>query len=169
VRVILKEWDWLVLPLEGKVFGKPRRDGTRKEIGTYINCMGYHLCTIPGKITRNRARVIWYAVNGRIPEGMEINHKNHITTDDRIENLELVTPQQNSIYRRRKKNNTTGFIGVFFSNRYRKYQTQLKVDGCNHFLGYYKDPEEGARIYDKIAYEWAGRHAILNFPEEYDI
>jgi hypothetical protein len=43
-------------------------------------------------------RLIWEIVNGPIPEGMQINHINGIKTDNRIANLELVTPQQNSAH-----------------------------------------------------------------------
>lgn len=43
----------------------------------------------------NGHRLIWEAVNGPIPAGFEINHKNGIKTDNRITNLELVTHQEN--------------------------------------------------------------------------
>lgn len=41
-------------------------------------------------------RLIWEAVNGPIPVGMQINHKNCITDDNRLCNLELVTPSGNT-------------------------------------------------------------------------
>lgn len=40
-------------------------------------------------------RLIWERVNGPIPEGMQINHINGIKHDNRIANLELVTPSEN--------------------------------------------------------------------------
>lgn len=43
-------------------------------------------------------RFIWECVNGPIPEGMEINHINGIKFDNRICNLELVTPSENSLH-----------------------------------------------------------------------
>ena len=49
-----------------------------------------------GKYTKRRVhRVVWEAFNGPIPDRLEINHKNLIRTDNRLDNLELLTHQQN--------------------------------------------------------------------------
>lgn len=40
-------------------------------------------------------RVIWMAVNGDIPEGMEINHLDEDKSNNSISNLNLVTPKEN--------------------------------------------------------------------------
>jgi hypothetical protein len=40
-------------------------------------------------------RVVASAWLGGIPEGYQVNHKNGIKTDNRLENLEVVTPQEN--------------------------------------------------------------------------
>lgn len=43
-------------------------------------------------------RLVWETFNGPIPDGYEINHKNEIRNDNRLENLELLTHKENLNY-----------------------------------------------------------------------
>lgn len=40
-------------------------------------------------------RLVWVAARGPIPDGMEINHKDGDKTNNRLSNLEVVTPSEN--------------------------------------------------------------------------
>lgn len=42
------------------------------------------------------SRLVWEAFNGPIPEGMQVNHINEIITDNRLSNLNLMTPKENA-------------------------------------------------------------------------
>jgi hypothetical protein len=49
-----------------------------------------------GEYTRKRAhRIVWEAFNGRIEGRLEINHKDLDRANNRLDNLEVVTHQQN--------------------------------------------------------------------------
>ena len=43
-------------------------------------------------------RLIWEAMHGPIPETLQINHINGIKDDNRLINLELVSPSENAIH-----------------------------------------------------------------------
>ena len=40
-------------------------------------------------------RLVWEAFNGKIPEGLQVNHINEIKSDNRLSNLNLMTPKEN--------------------------------------------------------------------------
>lgn len=64
-------------------------------------------------------RVIWTYFNGAIPEGMQVNHINELKTDNRLCNLELVTPKQNC-------NHATRNERIAASNRGRNQSEETK-------------------------------------------
>lgn len=56
-------------------------------------CSGTEKCEA---LTAFQHRVIWEAFVGPIPEGYQINHKDFDKANNRLSNLELLTPQQNT-------------------------------------------------------------------------
>lgn len=43
-------------------------------------------------------QLMWLAWRGEIPEGYQVNHINEIKTDNRLDNLNLMTPKENTNY-----------------------------------------------------------------------
>lgn len=48
-------------------------------------------------------RLVYEAFYGEIPKGMQVNHINEIKSDNRLENLNLMTPKENCNYGTRNK------------------------------------------------------------------
>lgn len=65
-------------------------------------------------------RKVIEAFRGPIPEGMQVNHKNGLTGDNRLENLEVVTPRENVLHSFR-------VLG-------RKPQVEHRSRGTDHYM-----------------------------------
>lgn len=83
-------------------------------------------------------RVIWTMVNGEIGN-FEIDHKNRIRTDNRIENLRVATKLQNQRNRSLASNNNSGVSGVYFHSGIGKWCASLRIDGKPTHLGTFED------------------------------
>lgn len=87
---------------QGKIFatrgpGGKKLDSPIELKGTDIN--GYKVVSIRNGHTKLQCRVhriVWISENGIIPAGYIIDHINNDKQDNRIENLQLITPEQNS-------------------------------------------------------------------------
>lgn len=91
---------------------------------------GYYSITLNKKCHRV-SRLVWTTFNGPIPEGMQVNHINEIRTDNRLENLNLMTPSQNLTWGHRME-------------KFRKWIIQLNFK--DEILHFYPSATEAARV-----------------------
>lgn len=66
-----------------------------------INHKGYYKASLykNSKVKKYSVhRLVYEAFNGQIPEGLQVNHINEIKTDNRLENLNLMTCKENINY-----------------------------------------------------------------------
>lgn len=92
-------------------------------------------------------RIVYEMNFGPIPEGLQVDHINRITNDNRIENLRLATPSQNKWNTARQRNNISGFKSVFFAKHARKWRARIKVFGKVKHIGYFFTAEEAHAAY----------------------
>jgi hypothetical protein len=89
----------------------------------------------------NRAhRLIWMYHNGDIPDGLQIDHINGTRDDNHIENLRLVTQNENQWNRKTAK-------GYSWHKSHKKWHSQIKVNGKVLHLGYFDNEEEARQVY----------------------
>jgi hypothetical protein len=99
-------------------------------------------------------RLAWFIVNGNLPN--IINHKDHITGNNRISNLEDVTNQHNAWDQKIASNNISGFKGVCWHKRELKWRAKIKHNLKNIHIGYFDCPEEASKAYEAKAKELRG-------------
>jgi hypothetical protein len=109
--------------------------------------------------------IYMHAVVNKTPRGMQTDHINHDTLDNCCLNLRTATRAQNNSNRRRPSNNTSGFKGVSFNQRRRKWEAQISIDDKHKFLGYFETAKTAAEAYDSAAKELHGEFARLNLTE----
>ena len=85
------------------------------------------------------------------------NYRDHINRnrlDNRKENLREVTPFESVLNRGINKNNTSGYRGVTYSKRYKKWVAQISHNRKNHILGRFDRKEDAiaARKAGEIKY-----------------
>ena len=111
---------------------------------------------IKGKRTRYRAhRVVWFLCYGE-----EVDSLDHIDNDpsnNRIDNLRPATPQANQL--NRKPWGKSGYKGVYKSGK--KWQSRIKLNGINVYLGTFYTKEEAAEAFDKKCEEYKRRYPEL--------
>jgi len=94
-------------------------------------------------------RIIWEHVNGPIPEHLVIDHINGVRTDNRIENLRLVTRKQNQENQQRAmvNNQSSGVRGVHWHPRGKSWQVSIGHEGQQYYIGQFKSIEDAQRAY----------------------
>lgn len=99
-----------------------------------------------------------------IPNSVRIDHRDGNGLNNQRENLRKCTHAQNMRNRRMQKNNTSGYVGVTWIKRARKWKAQIKINGIVKSLGRFTDPVEAARVRDEAARHLHEEFSRLNFP-----
>jgi hypothetical protein len=89
-----------------------------------------------------------------------IDHINNNRLDNRISNLRIATHSEN-LYNRKIKN-TSGYRGVNYDKRIKKYRCSLSKNLITYRSGYFNSAEEAAIAYDILAEKVYKNFAILN-------
>lgn len=107
-------------------------------------------------------RFVWEIWNGRIPDGMIIDHINGDRLDNRLCNLRLVTIAESNRNRSGWGESASDYKGVTYSKKHEKWVARIKNEGTEHFLGYFDNQEEAAAVYNINANILFGEYARLN-------
>ncbi len=105
-------------------------------------------------------RLAWLYVHGVWPS-RDVDHRNQIRDDNRIENLRLASIHQNLMNVRRRETNTSGFKGVTFRKKHpsRPWRATINLYGKHTELGFFSTAQEAAEAYKAAAEKHFGEFA----------
>jgi HNH endonuclease len=132
----------------GQLVWKNKKDNLAHLNGKVAGCMhksGYRQIKF-GQTLYPAHRIMWIYHNGSIDENMQIDHINGIKDDNHIENLRLVTAQQNCFNRSK-----FAAKGYCWSKAAQKWQANITVNGKNKYLGLFIKEEDARNAYLKNA------------------
>ena len=78
------------------------------------------------------------------PKGMMVDHKNGNGLDNTRDNLRICTMSQNMMNRKKTRQNSTGYKGVYKTgdSKLNPYSAKIQKNGKVYCLGHYKTAEE---------------------------
>lgn len=106
-------------------------------------------------------RVAWALHYGWWPQTF-LDHANGDPTDNRITNLREATPSQNVANSRRASWNTSGYKGVVWNKKSRRWQGQIRINGKLKYLGLFPTAEGAHAAYTDAAVKFFGEFARMS-------
>lgn len=96
------------------------------------------------------------------PDDLEVDHINHDTLDNRRCNLRICNGSENTSNRHKLKKSTSKYKGVYWNNKYSKWQACVQFKYKKYHLGLFDKEIDAAIAYNKGAIIHQGQFAKLN-------
>lgn len=141
------EYGFLIWNERPRYHFKSNREQTRfnnrysNKVSGWITFNGYVMTSIGFKGNQKNYfshRLVWFIVNKRMPLEF-IDHINGNKADNRIINLREADSSINAKNRCENKNNTSGYNGVSWHKKRKKYQSLICIDKKRIHLGYFEN------------------------------
>ena len=147
-------------PTTGILYWRSNRSPTVRcgDIAGTDHCKGYRSV----QVNHNNYlvhRLIWLIIKGVWPKN-QIDHIDHDRGNNKIDNLREATQTENQRNGCIQKNNTSGFVGVYWSKANKKWRAGICLNNKNMCLGYFIEKADAiaAREAANIKYNFLENH-----------
>lgn len=130
-------WHTWISPISGKPYARGNRWFDNKNHSIYM-----------------------HKIINKTPKGLDTDHINQNTLDNRCNNLRSVTRQQNLMNRQAQTNSSSGVRGVFWHSRDKKWTASIRLNRRLKFLGNFKTKEDAIMARRKAEEELFGEFNI---------
>lgn len=122
---------------------------------------GYACRTLPDK---KGHQFLHHFILGRPKKGMVVDHRKGNKLDNRRRKIRFATKSGNATNQQKLiRTNTSGFRGITFHKKAKKWVAKICFNGYHQYLGIYFTKEDAARAYDKAARKLHKEFAFTNF------
>ncbi len=145
--------------------GRVRNVKTERILKPFVSEAGYYRASIYKNGEKNSPlihRLVAQEFLEKPDSKLNIDHIDHNTSNNCINNLRYATSSQNHANRTKKLNASSKFKGVCFRKRIDKWEASIKVNGRTMYLGSYASEKQAAAKYNEQALAHFGEYAFLN-------
>lgn len=118
----------------------------------YMYLMRWKWCYSHGYALRGSSpnRIYMHRLINKTPKGLDTDHINHDTLDNRRNNLRTVTHSENLRNSKLSKSNKSGHRGIYWDSERKKWRTSITENGKRILYKRFSTLDEAARAYDKF-------------------
>lgn len=127
----------------------------------HVDADGYAAALVEGKRALLHRLLLGIHGTAKIAD-----HRNLDRLDNRRQNLRVATKSQNGYNRGRRRDNKSGYKGVYRCSTTGHWRAEISAERKRHKLGRFADPISAAKAYDAAALRLHGEFARTNFQQK---
>lgn len=130
--------------------GKEKLLSKRKSGNGYVSVLLYKTGYKPKSINIHQLVAVAFLNHKINGYNKIIDHKNKIRDDNRVKNLQIITPRENVT---KEISFQKGYCGMTYDKESKKYMVRITINKKSIYLGRYKDINEAQSVYFKAVDE----------------